>query len=216
MNIRHALKPLALAAALVATGSAQAAIDVYFDEASFLAAVANAATDTFDDLIPGQAYDGPLMRSAGSYDYTVSTSPDSPILYGAGTAGDAWLSTNIASDFIVFDGFSSDVTAVGAYVFGSDIAGDFLQRGLTVVRVSNGIDTAVEFQLRADTATYFGFVSDSPLLSFEVKTFYGQNTVVWPTVNDLTLAAAIPEPETYALMLAGLAAIGFMARRRRS
>lgn len=216
MNIRHALKPLAVAAAVVAAGSAQAAIDVYFDEASFLAAVVNAATDTFDDLVPGQAYDGPLMRSAGGYDYTVSTSPDSPTLYGAGTAGDAWLSSNIASDFIVFSGFSSNVTAVGAYVFGSDIAGDFLQRGLTAVRVSNGVDTAVEFQFRADTATYFGFVSDSPLVSFEVKTFYGQNTVVWPTVNDLTLAAAIPEPETYTLMLAGLAAIGFMARRRRS
>jgi hypothetical protein len=216
MDIRHALKPLAFAAAIAAAGSAQAAIDVYFDEASFLAAVVNAATDTFDDLTPGAAYDGPLMRSVGSHSYTVSTSPDSPVLYGAGTAGDAWLSTDIASDFIVFDGFSPGVTAVGAYVFGSDSAGEFLQRGLTAVRVSNGVDTAVEFQFRAGTATYFGFVSDTPLLSFEVKTLYGQNTAIWPTINDLTLAAAIPEPETYALMLAGLAAIGFMARRRRS
>jgi hypothetical protein len=129
--------------------------------------------------------------------------------------GDAWLSSNQADDFMVFDNFSPSVTAVGAYVFGSDIAGDFLQRGLIAVRVTTSVDQAVEFTFRADTSNYFGFVTDSPILSFEVKSFYG-NTVAWPTVNDLTLAAAVPEPETYALMLAGLAAVGFVARRRRS
>lgn len=43
---------------------------------------------------------------------------------------------------------------------------------------------------------------------------------VWDNASDgaesfFLVAAPIPEPETYALMLAGLAAVGFMSRRRR-
>ncbi len=35
-------------------------------------------------------------------------------------------------------------------------------------------------------------------------------------IDRVYFAAAVPEPETYAMMLAGLAVMGFMARRRRS
>ena len=42
---------------------------------------------------------------------------------------------------------------------------------------------------------------------------------IFPTVDDLTIAVSsvveIPEPETWSLLVAGIAALGFCARRRR-
>ncbi len=57
-----------------------------------------------------------------------------------------------------------------------------------------------------------------------LTSFINAEGTVTPTANgfmidngggSLHFAAPIPEPETYALMLAGLAVVGFVARRRR-
>ncbi|GAB4037496.1 MAG: hypothetical protein Fur0014_05220 [Rubrivivax sp.] len=205
---------IAVAAALTVAGAAQASIQVFEDETSFLAALSSFGTDTFDDLIPGAATEGPLARSAGAVGYTVTASPNSPILYGAGTAADPWLSTNNARDFITFSGFSLPVLAIGAYVSGSDIAGLPLAGGLSAVRLTTGDGRTVEFARRAAADNYWGFLSDSPIVSFEVKTFFSRRAdPVWPTVDDLTVAA-VPEPGIYAMLLAGLAVVGFIAGRR--
>ena len=55
----------------------------------------------------------------------------------------------------------------------------------------------------------------------DVYRLYFGSTVLPPTfsnsltVDNVTVAAVVPEPETYAMMLAGLGALGMMSRRRR-
>lgn len=210
------LRPLALAAMLAASGASQAGLTVFTDQASFLAAVGMSGTDTFDDLTAGANLgSGPFTRSAGSFGYSVSAGPTSDILYGAGTLDDAWLSTNNAKDTVTFTGFSAGTAAAGGFFFGSDISGNLLERGVVVVTAADASGaTSQQFKLRAGEETFFGFVSDTALTSLSVRVLSGQRSPVWPTIDDLTLAAAVPEPQTYAMLLAGLGVVGFLARRR--
>jgi PEP-CTERM motif len=206
------VRPL-IAAAALAAGSAQATIQVFDDEVAFLAALASFGTDRFDDLRPGEPYEGPLARSAGGYGYSVAAAPNSPPLYGAGTEQDAWLSTAGAKDVITFMDFAPGVVGVGAYVFGSDLGRQPFENGLSMVRVRNADgEVEIAFAARATTDNYFGFLSDTPIVSFEVRTF-ARRSPTWPTVDDLTLAA-VPEPGSWALMALGIVAVGGLARRR--
>jgi hypothetical protein len=70
-----------------------------------------------------------------------------------------------------------------------------------------------------------GFFSPQPFYNVAFSAFTNALSTVTPVANgfiinngggNLNFAAPIPEPETYALMLAGLGVMGFVARRRKA
>jgi hypothetical protein len=215
------LKIALAVAALVAGAQAQAALTVYTSQAAFNAAVASllpvlTGTDTFDDLVAGANLGaGPLARAAGGIGYNASAGTNSNVLFGAGSASDAWLSTDSADDTLTFDSFAPGVFAAGMNLFNSDISGSFFRRGSITLTATDTEGSASGTITRAamSTTSFLGVISTTSITSLEVTPF-ARRPSVWPTVNNLTLASAVPEPETYLMMLAGIAAIGFVARRR--
>lgn len=199
------MKSLCLAALLCAAASSQAAITTYTSQAAFLAAVSAPGHDSYDDLTV-DPYGATLDRTAGAYAYQAYAAGG---LYGAGTDADHWLSTNLGLDPIVFQNFSSGVTAFGGNFFGSDISGAYVPNASLLLTAEDG--STVTYTLDGATRTSFlGFVSDTALSSVVLSTDGG---AYWPTANNVVLA--VPEPASYGMMLAGLGCVGMIARRRR-
>jgi hypothetical protein len=221
MNHRlTALRSATLALLALAAGASQATILVFTSQSSFAAAIAGFAsgTDTFEDLIVGQVYETPLSRAAGDYGYSVNAGPDSAAVDGAGSATNRWLQADVFSDTLTFSGFTQPTYAAGAFVFGSDAAGRFVRnRRISVTATNSAGDLSRPSTLtRTTQTTFIGFVSDSPLTSVTVRAVQTRGgATAFPTVNDFILASPVPEPKTYALLLAGIGVVGFIARRRR-
>jgi hypothetical protein len=209
------LKPVMLAALLGASGATHAAITSYDSPASFLAAVGATGVDTFAGFSITGATPSPINRAAGAFNYT-GTATDG--FFGAGTTGDPWLSTNTASDTITLTPTSAGVAGIGGNFFGSNLSGLFALGELTITAVDSFGSSATS-TVNATSPTggsFLGFVSTGTIASLTITATQPAGAFLWPTVDNLTLAAPIPEPGTYALMLGGLGLVGFLARRRRA
>jgi len=88
------------------------------------------------------------------------------------------------------------------------------------ITASDADGTASVLLRSTSLSTFLGVVSTTGSLSFvsaESLPFFLESPFTPVAVDNLMLATAIPEPQTYALMLAGLAgfaSVGVMARRR--
>jgi PEP-CTERM motif len=209
------IKCLAAVGLLVASAAPQAALVVYNTQASFLAAVSSPGVDTFAGLSITDATASPMLRSAGSYSYTAASTTS---FFGAGSVANPWLSTNAATDTITFSGFSPGMNAVGGLFFGSDVSGAFANGTVVLTAIDSLGATLTQTITGATLFSFLGFQSTGTITSLALSSV-SPNSTVWPTVDNLTLAigavTAVPEPETWALMLGGLGVLGTLARRRR-
>jgi hypothetical protein len=206
-------RSVAAAALLAGAGLANATLTVYTTQIAFNAAVSGEATDTVEDLSSLSPQPGPLNRTVGPYSYTASVGPGSPTLYTAGFVN-TWLSTDVETDTITFDNFGGGVGAVGGRFFGADNGGHINPAESIMISATDASGTVSHTIVNANRFSFLGFVSDGAITSLTVTAVQAGNGV-HPAVNNLVLASMVPEPESYALLLAGLAGMGVLLRRRR-
>lgn len=198
----------AAAAVAMAAGASNAAITIHTSLASFNAATTGQATDGFTGFsITGTTAD-PITRVVGPYSYRADVSPVG-LFFGAGTVANPWLSTNTATDSIIFDSFTGGVTAVGGNFFGSNIAGQF-QLGDVLVTAVDSSGSVSQTIVGAQVGSFLGFVSNGALTSVTISAVQPAGGPLWPTVDNLVLA--VPTPGAVALF--GLAGVAGLRRRR--
>ncbi|MRW91942.1 PEP-CTERM sorting domain-containing protein [Duganella sp. FT80W] len=194
------MKKLAIAAALLCASAAQAA-PLFSD---------NFNTDPYSLNTPSFA--GGWSATSGTVD-----------VIGVGTPYD--LVGGADGHYIDLDGSTSQaalfansvtLTAGQTYTLTFDLAGNHRGYSTDSVSVNFGSSSQVITRDSGDAFTTYMLsytATSTGLASFSFHNAGGDN--VGALLDNVSVTAAVPEPETYAMLVAGLGLLGFMARRRR-
>jgi PEP-CTERM motif len=124
------------------------------------------------------------------------------------------LSTEFDADALILD-FATPIFAVGLFGGVGDVDFGYFDGTVEVDAIGSGITTFVAGM----RPTYFGFTSDTAFsrLKLSVQSFDGGvSSVAFATLQDQVDLSGVPEPASWALMIAGFGAIGVVKRHRRS
>ncbi|WP_338847209.1 PEP-CTERM sorting domain-containing protein [Massilia sp. W12] len=196
------IQTIAALSALVLAGAAQAAS---FNNTAGLAGITSYTLETFDN--------------AGVPDDTLAGNLFAGLSFGP----NIYISNSYIGSFANFSGssltnFYPCCTAITSFSFNSQVKA-----------------AAFAFVTNQGTSTFYAKLNGNVVESFSAPTntqgnvnFYGFSGIIFDSIEihsgginnayalDNLQVAAVPEAETWGMMLAGLGALGFMARRRQS
>ncbi|MCB5189563.1 PEPxxWA-CTERM sorting domain-containing protein [Methylobacillus arboreus] len=204
-------------------------------------AQANATHDSFIDVAGSVSFDGWNQLNRNRLDADGNADPLTSAQLAAGTAGnvagsgDALLTLLSGSYYPAGAGLygsnnaltftdntiASDISSIAFQGIINDFDGSFGGTPFSLTLSYNGGDqdiagTLVNFVDTGTAADYYYYTWDlsgisTPISSYTLNFDIGFSQSLAFQVDQV---AAVPEPETYAMLLLGLGAIGFAARRR--
>ncbi len=216
------LKPVAAAALLAATLSSASAMTslnlgpatVVYDETTSFGFISSSSTSGFSWTLPNSVQvtstGGPVLLNVPLPDYTL-------------TANAGWTTSNAAAflgnpAFVEVGGATTNITANGGLSIDGGATASIGPVGLSRTITASGPGYVQGYF--ADTMALAGAFNSVAVTNSAIDlsaTGGAFSTISANPQNKYEItfdALAVPEPETYAMMFAGLAALGLMLRRR--
>jgi hypothetical protein len=174
-------------------GAAQAATTVYTNSASFLAQTQPGGL-FLNFTQPGIDSGPSFTYSGGGFSVTI-TSPST--VYRSGSI----IGNNLPNETLTLTFAGTLPTALGGEFFVTNIS-DVLQAAPVTLTLSDG--TVTTYTPSSLANAYRGFVSTVPITSLVMS---APGATLYNSLDNLTVATAVPEPGTYLMMVLGLAVL---------